>query len=235
MLSILRTLSIVVPIVGLLAASGETAAAILDYLLDLPADRMLSYRIELEPVHSGTMTIDAEWAPSRVLVFRLVLENGRSMRRSGPSPQSFEVEVRPEEIGRKWTLTFSGLPSRRASSGRMLVGLPDSPDEVEAERRIQEALAEPVETPPMPSWMLPTRIPAGLSPEWEQVYTTTERFRRRVVEFEAPDTYGWQSGMLRYLVGHRELSRARHTPVQPVTREILRRTVALIRELDGLR
>ncbi len=213
----------------------ETAAATLEYQLNLPADRMLSYRVEFEVTHPGRVRLEADWAPSRVLVFRLEGANGRTMRRSGPPPQTIELEVGPDEAGSgsMWTLSFSGLPARHESTGRLLIELPDSPA---IRKQKEEAAAPPaLEPPPAPPWLLPVRTPAGLSPERTRVYETTERFRRLVADTSIPDVYRWQEDTLPYLAPKRDAAGSGDSPLTPSTRTTFQRIVEMARTLDSLR
>ena len=74
-------------LVACLSAAGSGAsAAPFEYRLDLPADRMLSYRIEFEVPQPGSFRIEADWSPARVLVLRLDRPGRPSERRSGPPP-----------------------------------------------------------------------------------------------------------------------------------------------------
>jgi hypothetical protein len=213
----------------------DTAAATLEYQLDLPADQMLSYRVQFEVTHPGRVRLQADWAPSRVLVFRLEGADGQTMRRSGPPPQRIEFEVGPDAAGSEsvWTLTFSGLPTRRESTGRLLIELPDSP----AIRKQKEDAAAPpaLEPPPAPPWLLPVRTPSGLSPERTRVYETTERFRQLVADSSIPDAYRWQEGTLRYLAAKRDAAGRGNSPLTPSTRTTFQRIVQMARTLDDLR
>ena len=213
----------------------DTAAATLEYRLELPADRMLSYRVEFEVTHPGRVRLEADWAPPRVLVFRLEGANGQTMRRSGPPPQTIELQVGPDEAGSEsvWALSFSGLPARRESTGRLLIELPDSP----AIRKQKEEAAAPavLEPPPAPPWLLPVGTPAGLSPERTRVYETTERFRRLVADTSIPDHYRWQEDTLRYLAAKRDAAADGDSPLTRSTRTAFQRIVEMARTLDSLR
>ena len=213
----------------------DTAATTLEYQLELPADRMLSYRVEFVVTHPGRVSLEADWAPTRVLVFRLDGADGRTMRRSGPPPQTIELEVGPDEAGSEsvWTLSFSGLPARRESTGRLLIELPDSP----AIRKQKENAAAPPapEAPPTAPWLLPVGPPAGLGPERARVYETTERFRRLVADTSIPDVYRWQEGSLRYLAAKRDAAGNGDSPLTLSTRTTFQRIVEMARTLDTLR
>ena len=145
-----RRVGAYVPALWALVFCLDTAAATLEYQLELPADQMLSYRVEFEVTYPGRVKLEAEWAPPRVLVFRLEGANGQTMRRSGPPPQAIELEVGPDGAGSGsvWTLSFSGLPARHKSTGRLLIELPDSPA---IQKQKEEAAAPPPpEPPPLP-------------------------------------------------------------------------------------
>jgi hypothetical protein len=214
----------------LLGASTLVPAATFEYALDLPADQRLGYSIEFEVVHPGLLKVGADWSPPRVLVFRLERPGQRDLRLSGPPPRNWELEVAIDEIDRDapWTLVISGLPSREASRGRLVIDLPD-PSRTE----------EPEPTSPAPSapepdvWKLPVQTPTDLNQAKRRLFEATERFRRDVVEETAPDDYDWQDGMLRFLATRRD--RAQPTGVEPSTREMFRRIVEAVELLDRLR
>ncbi len=213
----------------------DAAAATLEYELQLPADQMLSYRVEFVITYPGQLRLEADWAPARVLVFRLEGPDGRTMRRSGPPPQTIELEVGPDETGSEsaWMLSFSGLPGRHESTGLLRIELPDSPA-IRKQREAAEAPAAP-EPAPAPPWLLPARTPAGLSPERTRVYDTTERFRQLVADTSIPDVYRWQEGSLRYLAAKRDAAGNGASPLTISTHTTLRRIVEMTRALNNLR
>ncbi len=221
--------------VGSFGIGSDAAAFTLEYEMDLPADQRLSYRVEFEVTHPGPVRLDAHWEPTRVLVFRLEGPDGQTMRRSGPPPQTIEFEVGPGEAGSesRWTLTFSGLPVRRASTGRLWIELPDSPSI--RKQKEQAAIPSAPEPPPSPAWLLPAREPAGLSPERAHVYETTERFRRLVADTSIPDACRWQASTLRYLAARRDRAGNGEPPLSLSTRDTFQRIVEMTGVLDRLR
>jgi len=213
----------------LLAAVPRVLAGTVEYALDLPADRMLTYRLEFEVAHPGLVTIDAEWAPLRVLVLRLERPGQPTLRRSGPPPHHVELEVGPDDLARDepWTLAIHGLPSREPARGRLVIGLPESPEP-------RPPAPAPYAPEPEP-WMLPVAAPPGLRGDRLRFHGATERFRAQVAEATAPDAYRWQDGMLRFLVERRDRDLTETASVDKPTRILLRQVVEAVGRLDELR
>jgi hypothetical protein len=207
-------------------------AAQVEYALDLPANQRLSYEVEFEVAFPGRVTLEAEWSPLRVLVLRLDGPGEKAMRRSGNSPQRFDLDIAPDQIVKDspWKLTISGLAAREAAQGRLTIKLPDS-------ARANPAQDETGQQAPLPQpdpWTLPVRTPAGLDHGWLRFHQRTEQFRERVVGASAPDTYRWQDGMLRFLAERRGRVTTTGSPIQPSTRTMLERVVDVVRKLDDL-
>jgi hypothetical protein len=214
---------------GLAAAGPAAVARPLEYALDLPADRMLSYEVEFEVAHPGPFRLDADWSPSRVLVLRLERPGKPVLRRSGPPPHRIEFEVAEDEIERDvpWLLQISGLPSRESARGRMVIRLPDPPGMSPPPPATEP---DPPAREPDPR-TLPVTPPARAGADLRRVFDAVERFRKRVVEGTDPDAYRWQYGMLGYLAACRD----RGEPPPAATRAMLRRVADAVAELDGLR
>jgi hypothetical protein len=172
------------------AVAATAQAGPVHYTLELPAEQRLAFRVEFEVAFPGTVTVDADWSPGRVLVFRLERPGRPALRRSGPPPMHMELDVAQGELDRDdpWTLVINGLPTREAAGGRLLLGLPDAPSthasEPDAGPQSPAAHTEP--------WMLPVTIPSGLEPGYRRMLETTETFRELVVDEATPDAYGWQ-------------------------------------------
>lgn len=228
----LRTMGKTLLGVCLSSAVPGVGAAPVEYVLDLPADRMLAYRLEFEVAHPGRFAIDAEWSPARVLVLRLERPGRRPLRRSGPPPQHLELEVGADEIepDAPWTLVINGLPHRQPAAGMLVIELPEPVPPV------RERPDPPAEAPAPAPWMLPAAQVAGLSPEQRRLVDATERFRQLVVRATEPDDYRWQQGMLRFLADRRDRATARPgEPIPRTTRTALERVVDTVRKLDRLR
>jgi len=216
----------------LVAASSGSRAATVEYGLDLPAHQRLSYQVEFEVAYPGRVTIEADWSPTRVLVFRVAGAGDQAFRLAGPPPERIEIEVDADEIvaDRPWLLTISGLPSREPAQGRLTIELPDSPDAAPAAEAVEPPAAE-VESPP---WRLAARAAPGVGRNRQQLHEAIERFRQRVVDSGVADAYRWQDGALRYLAGMREAPAANAT-LQKSTRTMLERVADAVQRLDDLR
>jgi hypothetical protein len=216
----------------LAGAACAARAAEIGYDLDLPAGQTLAYRVEFEVVHPGAMTVEARWSPPRVLVFRLERPGQRPLRLSGPPPCSWQLDILPEELDRDtpWTLAISGLPSREAARGRLEIDLPGPP-----ETRLEQPRAAPEPLPEPDPWMLPVEMPPGLTHARRRLFDATERFRQTVVGRSTPDAYRWQDGMLRYLAEARDRNASAPSPLDRSTREMFRRIVEAVGQLDRLR
>ena len=218
----------------LVGAAPFAEARTVEYALELPADQMLSYRLEFEVAHPGIVTFDAEWSPHRVLVFRVERPGEPPFRRSGPPPQHFDLEGGPEDLDPEgpWTLVVSGLPSRQAAGGRLSIELPDSPrsrhrEERDAAPELPVREAEP--------WTLRVATPGALTHERRRLYQATERFREIVVNATDPDDYRWQDGMLRFLADRRDRTVTETPVVERPTQMMLGRIVEAVGRLDRLR
>jgi hypothetical protein len=207
-------------------------AAQIEYALDLPANQRLSYEVEFEVAFPGRVTLEAEWSPMRVLVLRLDGPGEKAMRRSGNSPQRFDLDIAPEQIVKDspWKLTISGLAMREAAAGRLRIQLPDSPRATAKQNETGRQAPLPRPDP----WTLPVRTPAGLDHGQLRFHRSTEQFREHVVGAGAPDTYRWQDGMLRFLAERRDRLTTAGSPIQPATRMMLERVVDVVRILDDL-
>jgi hypothetical protein len=218
----------------LVGAAPLAEARTVEYALELPADQMLSYRLEFEVAHPGMVTFDADWSPHRVLVFRVERPGEPPFRRSGPPPQRFDLEVASEELDPEgpWTLVISGLPARQVAGGRLLIELPDSPES--RPREEQDAAPELGVREPDP-WTLRVASPGGLPHERRRLFHATERFRELVVSATDPDDYRWQDGMLRFLADRRDRTTSETSPVQRPTQLMLGRIIEAVGTLDKLR
>jgi hypothetical protein len=218
----------------LTGAAPFAEARTVEYALDLPAEQMLSYRLEFEVAHPGSVTFDADWSPHRVLVFRVERPGETPFRRSGPPPQRFDLEVDPEDLDPEgpWTLVVSGLPSRQAAEGRLVIELPDSTRSPNREE--PRATPEPAVREAGP-WTQRVATPGGLTHAHRRLYRATERFREIVVDATDPDDYRWQDGMLRFLADRRDRPAAQTPLVERPTQLMLERIIEAVGQLDQLR
>ena len=215
------------------AAVTGVRAATLEYRLELPADSALSYALEFEVARPGVVTLSAEWSSARVLVMRLEREGLPAQRRTGTSPLRLEIPVSETDLSpdSPWTVTLSGLPSRRIGTARLVVELPEQTAAAPA----APAPLAPAPVEPDATWRREAARPSELGPKLARLYDATERLRLRVVGAADPDGYRWQDPLLRFLAARRDQAPRAGSGLAPATRTLLRRIVEVIRELDELR
>lgn len=226
---------LLVPLLLAVGIASTTAEATqLEYALDLPANQIVRYQLEIPVYHPGGLSLDVRWSDTRVLAFKLVRPDGVTVKRSGPPPLSWSVEVDPDHasLEKPWNLSIRGLPAREAATGSLIIELPESPAVVERER------AEAVEAapPPVPStpWRDPLPTPRGRNAAWSRVYESSEQFRALVVADTARDEYRWHDEMLRFLAhGRAKLEAGDELPSS--TREMLLRMAEVVDQVEALR
>ncbi|MCP3978442.1 MAG: hypothetical protein GY716_03790 [bacterium] len=223
---------------ALLIAASPVIAGPQTYLLDLPGGNRIGYKMEIEVTHSGRLEIDAQWTGGRILSFKLEspMQTASVLRRSGPSPQRFGMEVDPSMLGGgPWTLRVNSLSGRVDGEGRLTLQLPE-PAPPPQPRKV----ARPPTPPPEPTepWKLPIRAPAGLSGPRLKVVETTETFRAGLIEAERKgeiDNCRWQADLMRYLAEARDQAiRGAGTPAN-VTSELFRSITAAVDLVEELR
>lgn len=188
--------------IGVLAARDGVCET-LEYRLDLPPERMISYVLELDLREPGTLVVEADWSAERMLTFKLERPAGPAVRRTGLPPQKLEIDVAADVLAddARWTLSIRGLPSKHAGSGTLRLTLPEPPPATEP--------ATATEAPPAAArepWETARAAPAGAPPEQVRVHDAVERFRALTVDpaEPAPDVCRWQSDLLRYMAGARD-------------------------------
>lgn len=216
------------------AAAAPPPAPPLHYLLDLPANRTLSYEIEFEVVRPGRLRIEAHWAPSRVLAFRVERPGMPAFRRSGPPPLEFELPVASEDVRRDepWTLTIGGLRDREASRGELFIHLPAG---VEEPAPTPPALPRRSDPPPsLDPWMMPATAPSDLDGTRRRLFESAERFRLAVVADEGADADGWRSALLKFVTAYRDESLKQESVLQRPTRRLFQRIGETVRKIERL-
>ena len=219
----------------LLLAALEVSAnpAPVEYLLDLPANRMISYTLPLDVREPGQLVVEAEWPFERVLTLRIQPPEGNAVRRSGPSPQRVAVDVPAELVGgdEPWVLSVRGLPSRNAGEGRLRVFLPRAPQAVP-----RPTAALPVEEPESEPWKQPRKLPTKARSDQRALYESVESFRALVVDGESrPDSCRWQSDFLRFAARARDAHIESGTIPGDDSKRMYRRIVEAIVEVERLR
>jgi hypothetical protein len=206
-----------------------------EYTLPLPADQLISYRIELSVDHAGPLVVTADWSSSRVLAFQL-LKPGKvpALRKSGPPPLALQLEVTAADaaLGEPWTLWVRGLPAREAATGNLVIRLPEPAGAAPAPPADVE---EPPPARHVDSWRLPLPSPSGLSGPWAAVYDTTARFRRIAVDEVSRDNFGWHDELLRFLETHRQHAPSGSSGLTEPTIKMLRRMVEAVAKIDDAR
>jgi hypothetical protein len=186
----------------LLLTATPAAAEKLLYTLEIPENRAITYAIPLPVAHQGTLNIHAEWSGSRSVALRVEVpgEYMALTRKSGPSPQSLQIQVGPEhDIAEPWKLTVHSLAGRAGGEGMLTIELPDAP-------RTRPAEAKPTPPPPPPRktepWMVTREAPAGSPGDWRRFFEANERLRSLLDDHDAPpvtDHCRWQDSLMRFL------------------------------------
>ena len=210
---------------------GFVAADVQDYILEFPAQQMISYKIEFEVLNPGRLAMEMNWTGNRVVSFKLEGPNGSvpTMRRSGTPPLRlhYDVDATLASAEGQWKLSIRGLPAHAVSSGVLTLYLPEG-------QETPEAVPAARQTPPPPpdeAWLRPARPSGALSPERERLVETTEEFRASVADRKARDRYDWQTSMLRYLAEQRDNNA---TPPDRKTRLMLERSAEAVRRVEKL-
>ena len=210
---------------------GFAAAFSQDYILEFPAQQMISYKIEFECPYPGRLAMEMNWTGNRVVSFKLEGPDGSgtTLRRSGSPPLRLHHDVAPAlaSLPGQWKLSIRGLPAHEMSSGMLTLYLPD-------DQSTPHAAPAPAErNPPAPEepWLRPARPVRNLPPEQNRLVQTTEEFRASVAEHKARDRYDWQTSMLRYLAEQRDGNAPR--PDQE-TGLMLERSAEAVRRVEKL-
>ncbi len=223
---------------ALLSAALPAAAAERGYSLRVPEGQPVSFQLEFAVEHPGTLGIRAEWSGARVLSFRLYGPGGHShrARRSGPSPQRFEVAVDPRDVedGRPWRLAIRALAARGGGEGLLTLELPEAPEVV----ALRE-LPPPPPPPPDPDpWMVARTAPAGAGEPVRHLFESIERLRSAVLREDGspiPDSCRWHVDTLEWAGQWRDRYLERGALPSISTRRYLQRLVGAVRQVDEVR
>jgi len=220
--------------------AGPAAAEIRPYTFEIPDGQAVSFELEFQIDHPGTLSIVAEWSGPRILSFRLERTPGRvhQARRSGPSPQAIELDVDPWDLEHDpvWTLTIRALGGRGAGSGTVTLHLPEpEPPEVP---HLEQQPPPPPPPPALEPWEREQSPPSSATDQEIHLFRSVESFRQHAVGGQADsvaDACRWQSDLLRYLAGWRDALVA-SGEIPPVSsRRYLDRVVKAIRRVEELR
>ena len=227
------TATIVLALFGAAPSVGET----LEYHIDVPAGRSVTFNLDLEVRHAGLLAVEAEWTGRRSLALKLDPPvSPWPLRRTGPSPQLLETTIAEgdEAALGTWRLQIHALAARAPASGTLTVRLPEPPG---ASTEETGAATEPPAPPPDP-WLLPRRVERGLPGSWERFVQAVERFRSDLAEAaapERPDACRWQEDLMRFLAERRDRLVDYGQAPADSTRELLSRISGAIERVEQLR
>jgi len=219
-----------VALFGLLALGVPAAADELRYELPLPAHQQIGYIVDFEAPYAGQLELSVEWEGTRVLSFRLeeVGSDAQPFRLSGPSPQSFSVEVpNPGDIPRPYRLHIRGLASRVGGPGLLVIRRPEAPPEPPP---LLEQLP-PAAPPPMEWSELPPDTPEPL----RRFSIATDRFLDAVQHDPRGDACRWQADLAGFLDRERDAMVAGSRVPSGETRTALDEIVEMVRRVEAMR
>jgi len=198
----------------------------------LPEGRSISYSVELDVDHHGTLVVSAEWTAPRILSFRLDGPGGRvpPVRRSGPSPQRFTVDVDPATAAftEPWVLSIMSLSQRGSGEGRVTVEFPEpvpiAPPVIEPLFDVEAATREPL-----------VSLPAGSPASWKRYDRASRHYRETYDTDPGSDPCRWQADLRDFLEETRAGLAGTGKLPTPETRAALRELVGAIRRVEALR
>jgi hypothetical protein len=184
----------------------------------------------------GKVLIEASWTGQRPLFFGIEgAEKVSVARRSGPSPQSIEVEAAPKASGADvvWKLTVKALAARGPVEGRVTVTVPDDPVVVAAR---EAALRPPPPTPPPPPpWTVRADPPKDATPSVAATFRAVEAYRTSVAATTPVDACAWQQEFLRYAAIARDRLASSSAPPDVPTLRYFARLGSAIRSVEEMR
>ena len=196
-----------------------------------------TFELPFPVLFEGKIVVEATWTGPRPLFFGVEGAGKISMaRRSGPSPQTLEIEAPAKAAGPGvvWKLTVKALAARGPVEGSVRVTVPDDPVIVAAREAAKRP--PPPTPPPPPPWMVPAEAPAGATSSVEETFRAVEAYRVTVAAPGAPvDACAWQQDLLRYATGARDRLAVRGTPPDLPTLRYFGRVASAIRAVDELR
>ena len=225
---------------GMLSVGGPALAGTLDYVIEIKNRVPATYSLEIPVQYPGTLTIEADWDCSRILTFKLRSTGSlpRRVRRSGPSPQKLELDVRETDLeaGQYYRLDISSLPAGGEGQGRLRIHVPDSP-QVLRQKELDALPPEPV-LPQPEWWAVPTSPPAGSSKALADLYREVEAFRSRVMISPletAPDLCRWQTALLEHMTGLRNRLAEGGTVPDEATLRFYHKITTSVRQVEELK
>ena len=186
---------------------------------------------------AGKIVVEATWTGPRPVFFGV--ENGGKVavaRRSGPSPQTIEIEASEGAAGAGlvWKLTVKALAARGPVEGTVKVTVPDDPVIVAAREAAKRP--PPPTPPPPPPWTVPASVPGGATPSVAETFRAVEAYRALVVGPKVPiDAVVWQQEFLRYATSTRDRLAVSGSPPDVPTLRYFNRLAAAIRAVEELR
>jgi hypothetical protein len=226
-------------LVCLAALCSPLSAETLTYSLQIPESRPARFQLELPVEQAGTLTLRLEWSIGRLLALRLdpPCAGLPPHKRSGRSPLSLEVKIKPEQCGKgPWALSIHADPAREGGEALLTVELPDPPG-AEASPPVLKKSAPPPPQPPDP-WMEPRTAPAGSPDAQRRMFDSIERFRALLDaadEESAIDSCRWQIDLMRYLAARRDELAGGGTFPAEVTRTVLLDIAGAIQSVEEMR
>ena len=217
-----------------LAWAPPARAETLRYAIAVPDGQAVTYLLDLDVRHPGTLSVRAQWSGPRSLSLRLVPPERPwgTVHRAGPSPQMLETLV-VDELG-GWTLRVHSLAADGGGAGTVIIELPEARPKASGPAAAQPP---PVPTPPPEPWMVAQLVPPDAPRAWAPFLRATERLREAIVGDPAgapADACQWQAPLMRYLDRRRESLRGGGaTPAESTARMLARisRTVRSVEEL----
>lgn len=236
MRSFRRTWAVGVLLAAVASGTAAHAEALL-YALELPDGESISYTLELQVVHPGTLVVEANWPGHRVLSLKLEPQGAtwsQVVRRSGPPPQRIETQAAGGGgFPQNWTLQVYALAAAGGGSGSLRIVLPGPPEPP----RPVAAPAPPTPAPEVEPWLAPHPPAAGTPHDWRAFFAATESYRGMIATDGAHsggDVCQWQSELMRYLASARDALLAGGAFPDGRTRTILSQIAAAIRVVEEM-
>lgn len=222
-----------------LALPAAARAETLRYALEAPEGREAAFEISIPVEHDGPLVVEGVWTGARILSFKLSgpEPGGPVARRSGPSPQRLEIDVKGAtgSAGLPWTLTIRAPAGREELRGSLTITVPE-PEPPAADA--PGLHPEPPPRPALPAWAVARSAPDGAPSALAELFERIEAFRARTVLPDgryAPDGCGWQTDLLRDLASHRDDLASGAGGLGDGARALLAALARAVREVEALR